>query len=569
MYRATDYDKDVFVVASPVSTLRASSFSPPVWPEMDTLGWIFGLVMGFAASVQGWNPNGGGCVIPLKAFVSLPSSDSAALPRIHTLQARRGSVVMVGTHRWLAVVHPSNALLTLAWPSSLHVLAGLLHHISNGSQVGLFVLSSPSPGALSSHTRRESRSLWPLLVGDNRRSRRSDDSSPTTGRVTVRVEQPSSIGLGASMHHVHAQLRMVGSQHGRGPRLKLECVGTQGTLAQTLVGAHRDFIRPVLRDSRDDLKVLDLRSSQSTTNTGACPTNMEQQRHRVLLSANATDLTRIFQVFVKNLQGKSIAINDVTGLTSVENLKFNVQEKTEMRGVWPELKYQSESLHDGKTLSAYGIDQGATLEMTWLLLGGGPMPSPAPNTGGAESSHTTGSNIFHLDENSAAELGPRSRSIWRSIGAADDNANEERDTAREPRPAFVNECAAQQQDATDSRAMAESSGHALLRMMDVRNVESLEDYTEHAADALPQSMEASNVAREAPGLESAALNGANALEASLASESAGVFTTSPTYGFCARSPLRSRTHAHRRQEGHLHFFLRREGSGHGPLGLEL
>ena len=142
MYRATDYDKDVFVVASPVSTWRgASSFSPPVGPEMDTLGWIFGLVMGFAACLQGWNPNGCGCVIPLKAFASLPSSDSAALPRIHTLQARRASVVTVDTHRWLAAVHRCSALLTLAWPSSLHVLAGLLHHISNGAQVGL--LCSP------------------------------------------------------------------------------------------------------------------------------------------------------------------------------------------------------------------------------------------------------------------------------------------------------------------------------------------------------------------------------------------------------------------------------------------
>ena len=72
--------------------------------------------------------------------------------------------------------------------------------------------------------------------------------------------------------------------------------------------------------------------------------------------------------------------------------------------------------------------------------------------------------------------------------------------------------------------MAESSGHALLSIMDVRNVESLEDYDEHAADALPQNMDASNAAREAPGLDSAAINGANALDASLASESAGVFT---------------------------------------------
>ena len=115
--------------------------------------------------------------------------------------------------------------------------------------------------------------------------------------------------------------------------------------------------------------------------------------------------------------------------------------------------------------------------------------------------------------------------------------------------------------------MAESSGHALLRVMDVRNVESLEDYNEHAADALPHNMEASNGAREAPGPESAAVNSANALEASLASESAGVFTT---FLACfAHPPLRSRTHAHRSQVGHPHFFLRHEGSGHSALGLEL
>jgi hypothetical protein len=74
--------------------------------------------------------------------------------------------------------------------------------------------------------------------------------------------------------------------------------------------------------------------------------------------------------------------------------------------------------------------------------------------------------------------------------------------------------------------MAESSGHALLRILNACSVESLEDYDEHAADALPHNMEASNVAREAPGVESAAGNGGDALEASLSSESAGVFAIS-------------------------------------------
>ena len=114
--------------------------------------------------------------------------------------------------------------------------------------------------------------------------------------------------------------------------------------------------------------------------------------------------------------------------------------------------------------------------------------------------------------------------------------------------------------------MAESSGHALLRMLDACNVESLEDYNEHAADALPHNMDASNSAREAPGLESAVGNGADALEASLASESAGVLTI--FLACCACPPLRSRTQAHRSQVRHPHFFLRREGSRHSALGSE-
>ena len=137
------------------------------------------------------------------------------------------------------------------------------------------------------------------------------------------------------------------------------------------------------------------------------------------------------------------------------------------------------------------------------------------------------------------KLGQRTRSISPSIKAADDNANKEGDAAREPSAAFVNERATQQQDATDSRMMAESSGHVPPRTMDVCNVKSPEGYDEHVADALPQNMEASNVAREAPVLDSAAVNGVNALEASLALESAGVLTMSCTHvdAFWALVPL--------------------------------
>jgi hypothetical protein len=123
-----------------------------------------------------------------------------------------------------------------------------------------------------------------------------------------------------------------------------------------------------------------------------------------------------------------------------------------------------------------------------------------------------------IDEKNAAELGPRPRSILPSIRAADDN---KRDATREPRAALVKECGAQKQGATDSQAMAETSGNVPPRMKDVPIVESLEGSDEDAADALRHNVEASNAAREAPALDSAAGNGADALEASLA-PSAGV-----------------------------------------------
>jgi hypothetical protein len=279
---------------------------------------------------------------------------------------------------------------------------------------------------------------------------------------------------------------------------------------------------------------------------------MEQQPHRVF-AAKATELNKIFQVFVKNHQGKSITINNVTSLTSVEDLKLKVKDKTEMRGVWPELKYRSGRLHAGKTLSAYGIDQCATLEMTWLLLGGGPTHALVPDTGAATSHtmDTTGSTIFQLDENNVAELGPRSRSVSPSITVA--HNHEEGaivHAAHKPMAAFVNKCAAQQQDATDSHMMAERSGHGFPRIMDACNVESLEDYDERVVDALPHNMEASKV-------DSAAVNGANALEASLSLEGAGAFAISPcvlrtaTVAFThARSQKLPPTRAHHLPSAH-------------------
>jgi hypothetical protein len=161
--------------------------------------------------------------------------------------------------------------------------------------------------------------------------------------------------------------------------------------------------------------------------------------------------------------------------------------------------------------------------MTWLLLGGGPTPALEPDARAATSQSTT-NNISQLDEDDAAELDPRSRPVSPSITAVNDHrGGASAHAAHEPTVAFVNECAAQQQDAKDSRAMAESSCHALPRIMAECNVESFKDY-DGDVDALPQNMETANIAPKAPVFDSAAADGAIiALEASLASESAGVF----------------------------------------------
>jgi hypothetical protein len=352
------------------------------------------------------------------------------------------------------------------------------------------------------------------------------------------------------MPHVHVQLPMVDFKHRREMRLRLGhvlCHLVIQVKSKPVTGAQCGFIRSTLRDSSD-----------ASTPDRALGSTSEQRRHRVLLAAKATNSTKILQVFVKTFEGKSITINTVTGRTFVADLKLKAKEKAGMRGVWPELKYRGAWLHDRKPLSAYGIDEAATLEMTWRLLGGGLTPAPAPNTG-AESSHVAADAIVPLDENNAAKPGPRSRSVSPSVAPADANGKGNNvHVTHKPTIAFMEESEAHRQDATDSRTMAESEGHALLRITHITeacNLESLEDEDERTAELVPRNMEASNVASQAPAFEIAAANGATALDASLAAESAGVHSAHP--------PLLSRTHAHRRQERHLRFGFKRTCSGHG------
>jgi hypothetical protein len=101
---------------------------------------------------------------------------------------------------------------------------------------------------------------------------------------------------------------------------KLDREATNVNSKPTWVGAHGVSIRATLIGSNGyPLRALCFRL---------------EQRPRVQV-VKARELTKIFQVFVRNLEGKSIAINNLTGLTSVEDLKLKLKlkEKTVMRSV--------------------------------------------------------------------------------------------------------------------------------------------------------------------------------------------------------------------------------------------
>jgi hypothetical protein len=441
---------------------------------------------------------------------------------------------MVNTSCSLAVIHLTNALVTLKRPASIRLLL-LLYRVFKWSHVSLFVLSLLSLGAVPRRSLRESHVLWPLLVFDKRRSWRSNDLWPTVGRVPVRVEQPS-IGLRAIMQHVHAQLRMLDLKHRREILLRLEHVLFHVAIlvnsAKAVFQTQRDFISSARRDWSDD--------SHPDRALGC---TSEQQRPPVL-AVKVAKSTKILQVFVRTFEGKSITIDNVMGRTSVEDLKLKVKEKAGMRGVWPELKYRGLWIHDGEPLATYGIDHAATLEMTWRMLGGGLTPGLAPNIG-AESNHAGANTVVPFDKNNAAKPGPRPRSVSASVATA--NVNEKGMNAHvvhETPIAFMDEQEAHLQDATDSRMMAESLGDALLGISEACNIESLEDEVERTADMVHHNVEASNVARQAPAFKIAAVNGATELDASFATESAGVHSAHPS--------LLSRMHTHRAQVGLPH-----------------
>jgi ubiquitin len=76
------------------------------------------------------------------------------------------------------------------------------------------------------------------------------------------------------------------------------------------------------------------------------------------------------QIFIKTVEGRSIAINDVELNTTVEALKQKAQDKTGVSHDAMRLVYCGKQLEDGHDMAFYNIQKNSNIFMVFRLLGG-------------------------------------------------------------------------------------------------------------------------------------------------------------------------------------------------------
>ena len=93
-----------------------------------------------------------------------------------------------------------------------------------------------------------------------------------------------------------------------------------------------------------------------------------------------------FQIWAKDATGESIPL-DVTGSTSVENLKQMIWEKVGVPAAEQFLKFGAKMLEDGRTLSDYNIQMASTVDLLLRVCGGKRHYCKVPGCGQFFASH--------------------------------------------------------------------------------------------------------------------------------------------------------------------------------------
>lgn len=82
------------------------------------------------------------------------------------------------------------------------------------------------------------------------------------------------------------------------------------------------------------------------------------------------ELMWFFQIFIKTLTGKTITLDGLNLLNTIENIKEKIQDK---EGIPPELQrliFNGKQMEDNKTLFDYNIQKSSTISLVMRLRGG-------------------------------------------------------------------------------------------------------------------------------------------------------------------------------------------------------
>lgn len=90
----------------------------------------------------------------------------------------------------------------------------------------------------------------------------------------------------------------------------------------------------------------------------------------VLLKEKKAKQKQVFQIFAKNIDGKTYTINDVDSSCTVREIKLKIEEKIGLPIEEQRLIYQGKQLEEEQEISHYDIEKGSTIHVVLSLKGG-------------------------------------------------------------------------------------------------------------------------------------------------------------------------------------------------------